>query len=372
MKRLLRRLCAIACICAMLVTSAAALSVEDALTLLEKNYVNELPATAYQAKTLDELFSAVGDPYTYYMTAKEYQAFLDGVEGEDSVTGIGAQITYAESGILLVSILPGGGAEEVGLVAGDLIIAVNGESCVPAGETDRAKILGEPGTTVCVTVKHENGSTRDYTIERRVVPVHNTAVSAKDGVGYINCDSFGSQTGKYFTEGVSKYNDQTHIWLVDLRGNSGGVTSAAIDALGLFSGAGPLLRFRDRSGRLLQSYYYDEYLTEAPAIVLVNPYSASASEVFAGGIRASRAGISVGSRTFGKGVAQVVFDKSNSTYFPDGDAVKVTAYRFYLADGNTSDRIGIIPSLLVPDDWTEEVAYLLSEKERHVKKLYAA
>ena len=362
MKRLLRKLCAIACICAMLATSAAALSVEDALALLEKNYVNELPAAAYQAKTLDALFSAVGDPYTYYMNAEEYQAFLDGVESEDSITGIGAGISYGESGILLVSVLPGGGAEAVGLIAGDLIIAINGEPCIPAGESDRAKLVGEAGTYVRVTVKHENGSVRDYTIERRTVPIHNTLVSAKNGVGRIDCDSFGTQTGEYFADGINKYDKNVHLWVVDLRGNPGGVTSAAISALGAFTGAGPKLYFRDRSGQMFTNYYFDDYLTEAPAVVLMDPYSASASEIFAGGIRASRAGISVGSRSFGKGVAQVVYDESNSSFF-DGDAVKLTAYRFYLADGNTSDRVGIIPTLLVPANCTEDVARLLSEKE---------
>ena len=363
MKRLLRRACAVVCVCAMLVTSAAALSVEDALTVLKENYVNELPATAQQAKTLDELFFAVGDPYTYYMTAEEYQTFLDGVENEDSVTGIGAQISYEENGILLLSILPGSGAEEAGLIAGDLITAINGEPCVPAGESDRAKIIGEAGTSVRVTVKHENSSVRDYTIERRVVPIHNTLVSVKNGVGYIDCDSFGTQTDEYFIDGINKYDENVHLWIVDLRSNSGGVSSAAVHALGTFAGGGPLLCFRERSGKLSYNFCFDDYITDSPAIVLTNAYSASAAEIFAGGIRASRAGISIGSRSFGKGVAQVVFDQSNSPYFTDGDAVKVTAYRFYLADGNTTDRIGVIPTLLVPMEYTEAVAWLLSEKE---------
>ena len=363
MKKLLCRLCCVLCVVAMLVTSAAALSVQDALTLLEENYVNELPATAQQAQTLDELFSAVGDPYTYYMTAEEYQAFLDGVENEDTVTGIGAQISYEENGILLLSILPGSGAEDIGLVAGDLITAINGESCVPAGEADRAKIVGEAGTSVRVTVKHENGSVRDYTIERRIVPIHNTLVTIKDSVGNIDCDSFGTQTAEYFIDGINKYDKGAHLWIVDLRGNSGGVSTAAVNALGTFAGSGPLLCFRDRSGKLFYNFCFDDYITDCPAIVLTNAYSASAAEIFAGGIRASRAGISIGSRSFGKGVAQVVFDQSNSPYFTDGDAVKITAYRFYLADGNTTDRIGVIPTLLVSDACAENAAQLLSEKE---------
>ena len=362
MKRLLRRLCATACVCAMLVTSATALSVEDALTLLEEHYVNELPTAAYQAKTLDELFSAVGDPYTYYMTAEEYQAFLDGVEDEDSVTGIGAQISYEERGILIAAVLPGSGAGEAGLIAGDLIIAINGERCVPAGEADRAKIIGEAGTSVRITVRHENGSVRDYTIERRIVPIHNTLVSVKNGVGYIDCDSFGTQTDEYFIDGINKYDENVHLWMVDLRSNSGGVSTAAVNALGTFAGSGPLLCFRERSGKLSYNFCFDDYITDSPAIVLTNAYSASAAEIFAGGIRASRAGISVGDRSFGKGVAQIVYDQDNSPLF-DGDALKLTTYRFYLADGNTSDRIGIIPTLLVPVEYTEDVAWLLSEKE---------
>ena len=362
MKRLLYRLCAAMCVCAMLVTSAAALSVEDALSLLEEDYINKLPAAAYEATTLDALFSAIGDPYSYYMTAEEYQAFLGGIEGEDSVTGIGAQISYEENGILIVAVLPDGGAEDAGLVSGDLIVAINGESCVPSGEADREKLIGEVGTSVRVTVKHENGSIRDYTIERRIVFIHNTVVSVKDGVGRIDCDSFGTQTGEYFADGIEKYDEQAHLWIVDLRGNTGGVTSAAIDALGAFSGIGAGVYFRDRGGELAQERYSDGYLTEAPAVVLIDPYSASASEIFAGGIRASRAGISVGSRTFGKGVAQVVYDESSSSLF-DGDALKLTIYRFYLLDGNTTDRIGVIPTLLVPVDCAEKVAQLLSEKE---------
>ena len=362
MKRLLRRLCAVVCICAMLVTSAAALSIEDALALLEQSYVNELPPDAYRAESLDALFSAVGDPYTYYMTSEEYQAFLDGVEDEESVTGIGAAISYGENGILITSVLPGSGAEDVGLGSGDLIIAINGESCIPAGEADRAKIIGEAGTSVRVTVRHEDDSVRDYTIKRRVVPIHNTLVSAKDGVGTIDCDSFGTQTGEYFIEGINKYDKDVHLWVVDLRSNSGGVSSAAVDALGAFAGSGPLLCFRERSGRLSYNFCFDDYITDSPVIVLTNAYTASAAEIFAGGIRASRAGISVGGRTFGKGVAQIVYDQDNSPLF-DGDALKLTAYRFYLADGNTTDRIGVIPTLLVPDSAADGVAALLSGKE---------
>lgn len=362
MKALLRRLYVLVCVGALLITPTFALSVEDAQGILEQSYVNELPPDTYRAESLDALFSAVGDPYTYYMTLEEYRAFLSGVEGDSSVTGIGAGISYGENGILITSILPGSGAEDVGLTEGDLIIAVDGTSCVPADESHRARIIGEAGTYVTVTVQHADSSVRDYRIERRTITILNTSVTAKDGIGTIDCDSFGTQTGEYFIEGINKYDKDVHLWVVDLRSNSGGVSSAAVDALGAFAGSGPLLCFRERSGRLSYNFCFDDYITDSPVIVLTNAYTASAAEIFAGGIRASRAGISVGGRTFGKGVAQIVYDQDNSPLF-DGDALKLTAYRFYLADGNTTDRIGVIPTLLVPDSAADGVAALLSGKE---------
>ena len=359
MKQIFRRFFSIVCICALLLTSASALSVEEALDILEETYVYDLPPAAFEAGTLDELFSILGDPYTYYMTAEEYQAFLSSVEGDSSVTGIGAGISYKEDGILVTQILPGGGAEEVGLRAGDLIIAVDGVSCVPADESHRAQIIGEAGTYVTVTVRHENGTVRDYRIERRTVEILNTTVTVKDGVGYIDCSSFGSQTGVYFVDGINKYDDQVHLWVVDLRSNGGGVAGSAVKALGTFVGAGPLLYFRDRSGAFSYNFSFDDYITEHPVIVLTNGYTASASEIFVGGIRAGGAGISVGSRTFGKGVAQIVRDETTSEEF-SGDALKVTAYRFYLVDGNTTDRIGVIPTVCVSDNMTDAVIALLS------------
>ena len=362
MKKLIYRLCVGLCICTMLVTPASALSVREALDILEAKYVNEIPAAAYQAKTLEELFPTLGDPYTYYMTAQEYQDFLSGVEDEGAVAGIGAQITYTEDGILILYTLPGGGAESAGIVSGDLITAVDGVGCVPAKEEDRSLLLGAVGTKVTLTVKHENGVTKDYVIDRREVSVPNTLVSARGGVGSIDCNSFGTQTGKYFIDGVKQYDKDVHFWIVDMRGNLGGVSSAAVDALSAFVGQGPLLYFRDRSGNLTCNYSTNSYLTETPAVVLTDDSTASSAEIFAGDIRALRAGISVGGRTYGKGVAQSVFDEEVSPLF-HGDALKLTTYRFYLTDGNTTDRIGVIPTLLVPPGYADAVARLLSEKE---------
>lgn len=353
------RLGALFCAAAMTITtSAQALSVEEAYDILRRSYVDRLPRAAKDAESLDELFSYT-DNYTCYMTEEEYQTFLSSVEGEVSFAGIGAEITYAPEGISIVSVLKGGGAEKAGLKAGDMIIAIEGESCAPGSEEQRARLVGEAGTQVRVTVRHTDGSEEDYIITRAAVVQANTTVSAADGVGYIDCDSFGTQTGTYFQDGVRKYDSAVRTWIVDLRGNSGGLTSAAVTALGTFSGAGELVYFVDQSGESSAQRYDGKDLTDKPAIVLVDSGSASASEIFAGGILGTSSGIVIGTRSYGKGVAQVLFDESNCPYL-HGDAVKVTAYRFYCAGGNTTDRIGVIPTLYLPQAQAAAAARLLS------------
>lgn len=359
MKKRLFRLGALCCVAAMTITTGAqALSVEEAYDILQRSYVDKLPRAAQDAKSLDELFSYTDD-YTYYMTAEEYQAFLQGVEGDVSFAGIGAEITYVPEGIRIVSVLKGGGAEKAGLAAGDIIIAIESESCAPGGAEHRAKLLGEAGTSVTVTVRHADGTQADYTVTRALVTQTNTTVSVTGGVGYIDCDSFGTQTGTYFQEGVRGNDSAVHAWIVDLRGNGGGLTSAAVSALGAFSGEGDLIYFVDQDGESTAQSYSGKDLTDKPAIVLMDSGSASASEIFAGGVLGTGSGIVIGTRSYGKGVAQVLYDESNCPYL-HGDAVKVTAYRFYCAGGNTTDRIGVVPTLYIPQDQAVAAARLLS------------
>ena len=359
MKKRLFRLGALCCAAAMTITtSAQALSVEEAYDILQRSYVDKLPRAAQDAKSLDELFSYTDD-YTYYMTAEEYQAFLQGVEGDVSFAGIGAEITYVPEGIRIVSVLKGGGAEKAGLAAGDIIIAIESESCAPGGAEHRAKLLGEAGTSVTITVRHADGTQADYTVTRALVTQTNTTVSVTGGVGYIDCDSFGTQTGTYFQEGVRGNDSAVHAWIVDLRGNGGGLTSAAVSALGAFSGEGDLIYFVDQDGESTAQSYSGKDLTDKPAIVLMDSGSASASEIFAGGVLGTGSGIVIGTRSYGKGVAQVLYDESNCPYL-HGDAVKVTAYRFYCAGGNTTDRIGVVPTLYIPQDQAVAAARLLS------------
>lgn len=359
MKQYLRRLLAAVCAAALLTGSACALTVEEALGLLEKHYVDPLPAAAYEAQTLDEVFSAIGDSYTYYMSAEEYDAFINGVEGSGHV-GIGVAILYTSEGILINSVLPGGSAEEAGLMDGDIIIAVDGESCVPGQESDVARITGEEGSTVSITILRTDGRKETLSLVRRPFTVPTTTVSLlENGQGLVDCSSFATGTGDTISEYVSLYDDQTDLWLVDLRSNPGGVVSGALGAIGVFTGPVIPLYFRDSQGSYQMFFSMADYRTQDPTVVLTNRYSASASEIFAGAVKDYNAGIVVGGRTYGKGVAQRVLDESTHPDLFQGDCLKVTTYRFYSGAANTTDSIGVIPTLLLSDEYTADVATLL-------------
>ena len=359
MKKYLSRFIAVLLVLALLAAPASALTVDQALELLEDNYYFGLPDEAYQAQSLDELFSLLTDPYTQYMTEEQYAAFLDLVEDTVDMVGIGVEISYTEDGFLIQKVLSGGAALEAGLQAGDLIVAVDGASCAPAGEEHRQLILGEAGTRVTVTVLRD-GQTRDYTLTRRAVYIPNTEISLLEGgVGYVDCNSFGTDTDELLAAGLKQYDSQVDCWVIDLRDNGGGYVDSALEMIAALNGPGTYLYFEEADGQVAGYTCRSSSITRKPLILLVNDESASATELLASGVRDTNRGIVIGSRTFGKGIAQSVFDEGTDPAYFDGDCLKITTARFYSAGGTTTDKIGVIPTLLVDDGYTEAVAAAL-------------
>lgn len=363
MKKHLRRWLAACCSAVLLLTGASALTPEQAVELLEEYYVDEVPEGLEQIQDLNELVASLGDPYTFYMNAEEYRSFLESVNGVSQV-GIGVSVSFTAEGIYINSTLPGSAAEEAGLVAGDVIIAIDGASCVPAQESDVTRISGEEGTVVSITVRRADDALRTFAITRRSFTAPMVSTSLLDnGVGYIDCDSFSMEAGEQFEAGIGEYDAKTTLWLVELRGNPGGVTQSAVTAAGAFTGPGALVYFRDGQGTYYRYLHRGAYLTGDPVIVLTNFNSASASEVFASAIKDYGAGIVVGGRTYGKGVAQEVLDETTHPELFDGDGLKVTTYRFFSGMGNTTDSIGVFPTLMVGDLFVNAVVTMFQVEE---------
>lgn len=373
MNTLLKRLTALFLTLALLILPASALTLDQARELLETYYVDPVPQSVLDKPTIQEMLEALGDPYTEYLSPSEFADFLASMD-DATLVGIGVVTTVQPDGLLIDQVLENSPASTSGLQEGDLIVAVDGRSIAGLGAQEAtALIQGEPDTQVSITYRRDR-QRRTIRLTRKTLVIPATDGDVLDGrVGYIDCDTWGEETPGHFRELIGEMEEQVSCWLVDLRGNTGGYTQAAADVAGLFCGAGDMisLRLRNDSTDSASPYAYDVYssqgpvLTRKPLVILVDGYTASASEAFCSAIRDYGRGVIVGSRTFGKGVAQGLWssdpaDSPTSAYFQDGDALKITIARFFSPAGNTTDTLGVMPDLLVDDSLTAAVGWLLA------------
>lgn len=179
----------------------------------------------------------------------------------------------------------------------------------------------------------------------------------------IAISAFGSGTYEGLKSAVAANDAAADRWIVDLRGNTGGELRAAVDAMSVFVGKGELVYLRGKGGQLSCAKSENAKVTMDPAIVLVDSRTASAAELFAANIRDRQCGIIIGSRTYGKGVAQTAFTKEEyPEAFADGSALVLTTHYAFSDSLSTHNVMGVIPTLLVEDDQVEAVAKLLSAK----------
>ena len=364
MKLLFRRLTALVLCALTFVVPVHALSIEQAVSLLDEYYIDDLPQAAAQAQTLDELITALGDPYTVYVTKEEYETFLAGLN-DVRLVGIGVSIEVHESGILIASVLKDSPALDAGLVSGDIIISADG---VPLTTLEQAQALlaGEAGSAVTVQVLRADGTIVPFELIRREIVVPTTVqhfLSDDENALVISCTSFGNETPDHFVSALKEYDPTVNAFIVDLSANPGGTSQSGAATAGCFIGGAIMLYLRDGQDRYNYTYTIPSTKshTSRPAIALTSPYTASSAELFLGAIRDHKVGIAIGQRTRGKGVAQIALDKSTHPDLFDGDALKVTVYRFFSPDGATNDKIGIMPTLLVSLENAYNAALLLCD-----------
>ena len=360
MKKLLSSLLALTMALSLAVLPASALELEDAKKLLAIHYVDGVAPEVLELDSLDAILEALGDPYTFYMTPEQYQSFNQSVNGR-TVVGIGATVETAyDGGYRVMSVLPDSPALEAGIQPGDILTAVDGVPTSPDVDP-RVPVTGEEGTVVTLTV-NRNGQVLEFTLTRRAVNIPIVTYEQVGSAGVIDCISFGATTAQSIQEAIRELDDDTAVWIMDLRANPGGDSGATATSASLFTGSGIMLYFRDGSGRYNYSYTMPGFpdMTDKPVIVLTSEHSASGSELFAGDMRTYRAGIALGQRSFGKGTAQIIFDETNSDVMVGGEAMKITTYRFFSPDGATNHVVGVLPTLLISPENTSAAALLLT------------
>ena len=363
-RKLLSALLALSLTFSLSAAPAAALTLDEARQLLRDHYVDQIPESILSLDSLDEILEALGDPYTYYMTAEQYQQFTDSVNGETLVgVGITVQTAY-DDGFLVLSILLNSPAKEAGLQAGDRIIAVDGVEMTATTDV-RSAVTGKEGSTVTLTIRRSDGQVRDFTMQRRAVVIPIVTYDKEGNAGVIECISFGDSTGDTIEEALTALEPDVAAWIMDLRSNPGGDADAAAVSAGLFVGSDIMVYFRDANGnyRFVGTTQYCPDLTDKPLIILTSDYSASGAELFSADARDLGFGIAIGQTTFGKGIAQMIFNSANTEDLFDGDAMKITVYRFYSPDGTTNQWMGVIPTLVMSKENTKTAAMLLTQPE---------
>lgn len=362
-----KKLAALLALCLTLSTTVfsvgAALSVEDARTLLDTYYVDKIPREILEQSTLKEILEDLGDPYTQYMTAEDMKNMLDQVNGEKLV-GIGVSVggEDQEAGVLIMSVLPHSPAEEAGLQAGDRVMAVDGVA-VDTKDEVRNRIAGPEGDPVEVEIlRAEDGSRRSYTMVRREVQVPTASYRMVGNAGYIDCLSFGDTTDATMLEALTKLGEDARLWMLDLRSNPGGTAGSVAACTGLFTTRKPTVYFRDKLQNNMGISVYGTKVSSGgkPLVILTSPYTASAAEIFTVAARDHGFGVSLGQRTFGKAVGQQVFNKETHPEMFDGDNLKITTFRLFGPAGTTYQGAGIIPTILVSEENTTAVGELLS------------
>lgn len=316
--------------------------------LIDKNFYFDDDDQAKQDGIIRGYMEGLDDPYSVYYTEEEYASFMESAEGE--YVGVGVQVSQnAETKIITVLDVFDGPAKEAGIQQNDVITKVNGED-ITAQDIDTVvdKIRGEEGTEVTITVyRSSDAKEHDYTMPRR--KVENPTVEYKmldNNVGYVQISSFYEVTGEQFIAAIEDLNSQGMEGLViDLRDNGGGLLDIAVEMLDYMLPAGKIVYTEDKDGNVTSEYNStdDEQFTK-PLVVLVNGYSASASEIFAGAIKDYGIGTLVGENTYGKGIVQRIFP------LDDGSAIKLTIAKYFTPNGNDIHQIGIEPDVKVELD----------------------
>ena len=337
------------------------------MQLVENYYYEDVEENDMLEGAAVGLMAGIGDVYSAYYTAEQMAEFNEETEGE--YAGIGCQLLADPSDqmITVTRVFKGSPAEKAGMRSGDKIVYVNDVYYSAYEMSDAVNVMrGEPGVQVKVTVLRDL-ETIDFDVTREVVNINYVEYEILEGnIGYVIVYDFLGDSYEGFKEALETFEAaQVSGVVLDLRNNGGGLVEDSVAMADLILPEGTVVTLREKSGKEY-AYTVDGEYYDVPLAVLVNGYSASASEILAGAIRDTHAGTLVGERTFGKGVVQSVVT------FPDGSGMKLTTARYYTPAGECIHEVGIEPDVEVSLDEDAVTRYginnLPHEKDAQLQK----
>lgn len=292
--------------------------------------------------------AALGDRYTAFFTPQEYQQFNQALDPE-KISGIGVLIESdpATKYIRAFYVVPGTPADNAGIQSGDDFLTVNGTSTKGFNQEQAVKLLrGEAGTVVKLQVQRSGGQAHTLSVRRTDVQPPTVIYKMLAGnIGYVAILTFGKDTPDQFSAALDRLESQgVRAYVLDLRNNGGGYVNSALDISSKFINNDPLLTVEERGSRVYTVQAPQTAVPPKPMAILVNRYTASASEITAGALQDDGIGVLVGEKTFGKGVMQSL------TQLPDGAAIKVTTAHYLTPKNRDINLKGIVPDFAVPEN----------------------
>jgi carboxyl-terminal processing protease len=298
---------------------------------------------------LDGMMKSVNDRYTVFMTPKEFAGLNQGLDGGDfGGTGIVIQVDDKTKFISVENVVPDGPADKAGIEQDDLITTIDGASTKGMNiNAASGKLRGKEGTHVTLTIQREGAALpAPITITR--AKIHQLSVYEKmlpGKIGYIALTVFGRDTGDELNAALDRLNSQgARALILDLRDNGGGYLEAAVAVSSKFISSGPIVSVESRASNITTLDADDTAISPVPLVVLVNGYTASASEITSGAIQDSSVGTVMGTKTFGKGVVQTIIP------LPDKSAIKVTTARYLTPRNRDINHLGITPDVVVDEN----------------------
>lgn len=349
-------------------------------SIINYYYYFDKDAELQEESYFDGIMAGLDDPYSVYYTPEEYQQLMEDDSGEYVGIGATVQKNVETNEIRIVKPLKDTPAEKAGLLPGDRVIKIDDYEITADTELEAAvkMIRGEEGTEVVVTVRRD-GETEDREIRITRALVKNITVSyemLQGNIGYIQVDQFIDNTPDQFIAAVDDLTAQGATSLVfDLRNNPGGLLSAVVKMLDYLiddnakvdgaDAAGDILYTINKDDKMIDKYgCSDNHSVDLPMAIIVNEYSASASEVFTSCMRDYGKATVVGTTSFGKGIVQTVLP------LKDGSAIKITIAKYYTPARAEIHKIGIEPD--VKAEVTDEQKKMLKIPHKDDAQLQAA
>ena len=315
---------------------------------IEEQYLGELPAESISTYgAIHGTLATLNDPYTVFIEpepASQEKAQLEGHFG-----GIGAFVSRDEAGNVLLEPMREQPAEQAGLQTGDRLVAVDGTAILPEMSTDAIinLIRGDVGTEVVLTVEREGAADPiDLTVVRAVIETPSVfwrILEENPTIGYIQLTSFTERSNDELGQAIDELTEQgAKSFILDIRGNGGGLLETAVDVASQFLDDGVVLQEnRKNEGERVYEARGQGKALDQPLVLLVNGGTASASEIVAGALQDRNRAPLIGEKTFGKGSVQLIYELS------DDSRLHVTVAKWFTPNNNAIDGVGLVPDIEV-------------------------